>query len=103
MRSLLRTQTGSVTAELAITLPAVLLVASTLLGGMMLGVQRVQLAYAAGTLARAAARGEPPEPLAKQLGTEFRVEHLEDFVCVHSLAHSLVELEEVSCARKLGL
>jgi hypothetical protein len=81
-----------------------MLVASVLLGGMGLGVERVKLAYAAGTLARAAARAEEATAIAKQLGVSASFTHLEDFVCAHVKQNwQVIEIEEVSCARKLGL
>ena len=104
MRSLLRTQTGSVTAELAIVLPSVMLVAATLIGGLTLGVQKIQVAYAAGSLARAVARGEDPTQLAKSLGVATRLDYQSDFICVSAQAETtLIQLEEKSCARKIGL
>jgi hypothetical protein len=85
-------------------LPTVLLVGSTLIGGLVLGVQRVQAVYAAGTLSRAVARGESIGPLAQQLGVAAKIEYLADFVCVHAIALTQpIEIEERSCARKLGL
>ncbi len=85
-------------------LPSVMLVGAGLIGGLVLGVQKVQVTYAAGSMARALARGEPIEPLAKQLGFSFRVEYLSDFACVLATAQTQpVVIEEKSCARKLGL
>jgi hypothetical protein len=102
--SLFRTQTGSVTAELAVVLPSVMLVGAALIGGLVLGVQKVQVTYAAGSMARALARGEPIEPLAKQLGVSTRVEYLSDFACVIATAQTQpIMIEEKSCARKIGL
>ena len=104
MPSLFRTQTGSVTAELAVVLPSVMLVGAALIGGLVLGVQKVQVTYAAGSMARALARGEPIEPLAKQLGVSTRVEYLSDFACVIATAQTQpIVIEEKSCARKIGL
>lgn len=104
MPSLFRTQTGSVTAELAVVLPSVMLVGGALIGGLVLGAQKVQVSYAAGSLARALARGEPIETLAKQLGVTAKVEYLSDFACVLATAtNQPLVIEEKSCARKLGL
>ena len=104
MRSLLRTQTGSVTAELAVVLPTVMLVGGALIGGLVLGVQKVQVTYAAGSLARALARGEPVQALADQLGVKAEVSFLSDFACVTAKAPTQpISIEERSCARKLGL
>jgi hypothetical protein len=100
----LRTQTGSVTAELAVVLPSVLLVGSTLIGGLLLGAQKVQVTYAAGTLARAVARGESISKLATALGVEVKSSFLADFACVTaSKTNQPIAIESESCARKLGL
>gem|GEM_PF-4921257 len=104
MRSLLRTQTGSVTAELAVVLPSVLFVGAALIGGLVMATQKVQASFAAGSLARALARGESIDNLQKQLGVTTRIDHLDDFICVHAIAATEpIEIEEKSCARKLGL
>ena len=104
MRSRLQTQTGSVTAELAIATPAVLMVASLLISGIVLGVQRVQLAYDAGTLARAASRDEPITQLSRSLGVSTAIEHTEEFLCIRATVTTwLMPLTEKSCQRKLGL
>lgn len=85
-------------------LPTVLLVGATLIAGLVLGVQRVQAVYAAGTLSRALARGETIGPLAQQLGVTAKVEYLADLICVHAITSTQpIEIEERSCARKLGL
>ncbi|MFD1720924.1 TadE family type IV pilus minor pilin [Amnibacterium endophyticum] len=47
------------TAELAIAVPAVLVVLAACLGGLRLGVERIRLTDAAAQVARAAAREEP--------------------------------------------
>jgi hypothetical protein len=87
-----------------VVLPSVLLVGSTLIGGLMLGAQKVQVTYAAGTLARALARGEPIAKLAHSLGVEAKPSYLADFACVTaSKANQPIAVESESCARKLGL
>ena len=74
------------------------------IGGLILGVQKVQVTYAAGSLARALARGEPLGPLAAQLGVTAKAEHLADFACVTATSLTQpIPVEEKSCARKLGL
>ena len=104
MHSLLRTQTGSVTAELAVVLPSVMLVGGALIGGLVLGVQKVQVTYAAGSLARALARGEAIGPLASELGVIAKTEFTGEFACVEATAPTKpIEIAETSCARKLGL
>ena len=55
------------TAELAVALPAVLLVLAACLGGLRLGVEQVLLADAAGLAARSAARHDPPSRTAAML------------------------------------
>lgn len=104
MRSHFRTQTGSVTAELAVALPAVLVVATTLISGMAVGAVKVQATHAAATLARAASRGEALNQIAKRLGVTPVVETDEEFVCVRAQVQTpLLLVSEKSCARKLGL
>jgi hypothetical protein len=49
-----------VTAELAVALPAVLLVLAACLGALRLGAEQVLLTDAAGLAARSAARHDPP-------------------------------------------
>ena len=51
---------GAVTAELAVALPAVLLVLATCLSALRLGAEQVLLTDAAGLAARSAARADPP-------------------------------------------
>jgi hypothetical protein len=60
MRSRSRGETGAVSAELAVALPAVLLVLAACLGGLRLGAEQVRLADAAGIAARSIARHDPP-------------------------------------------
>lgn len=72
-----RCDTGAVTAELALAIPAVLLVLAACLGGLRLGAERLRTADAAGIAARIAARGETaPVPAG---GT---VRRQDDVVCV---------------------
>lgn len=103
MHSHLKTQTGSVTAEFAVVLPAVLLVACTLIGGLALGALKIQTTYASGVLARASGRGEDLDALAKSLGVTFKVQHLAELVCVRAIRPAWFTLDEKSCTRKGGL
>ena len=99
-----RGQVGAITAEFAVVLPAVLLVTATLISGMAAGATKVKAAHAAATMARAYSRGEPIAPLAKQFGVTAQTENTEDFVCVRAIVPlPLVQIDEKSCARKLGL
>jgi len=103
VRSHFRTQTGSVTAEFAIVLPTVMLVAFTLIGGLALGAVKVQLSGAAATLARAMSRGEAVKPLATALGVTYKEEWQNELVCVLAARTLVVKLEERACTRKGGL
>jgi len=51
---------GAVTAELAVVLPAVLLVLAGCLGALRLGVEQARVDAAAAVVARSIARGDPP-------------------------------------------
>src|SRR3954447_19403080 len=62
-----RAEAGTVTAELAVALPAVLLVLAACLGGLRLGAEQVRLADAAGIAARSLARHDPPGTTASLL------------------------------------
>ena len=55
---------GSVTAEFAAALPAVVLLLALGLGALAVGAQSVRLQDAAGLTARALARGDPPSAAA---------------------------------------
>lgn len=59
MRSRSPDDAGAVTAELAVALPAVLLVLAACLGGLRIGAEQIRLADAAGIAARSAARHDP--------------------------------------------
>lgn len=89
----LRSERGTVTAELAIALPAVLLVLSFALQALALQLERIALVGEVAGLARAAARGEVV-PGARIEGTR---------VCVTKSRKLLLPIEEKQCARRLGL
>ncbi len=55
---LLRDERGSVTAEFAVVLPAILAVLALVLGGIMLAGRRIELVSASAELARLEARGD---------------------------------------------
>ncbi len=59
---------GSVTAEFAAALPAVVLLLGLALSALALGSQSVRLQDAAGLAARAYGRGESPSAVAKMVG-----------------------------------
>lgn len=58
LRRLLSEEDGTITAEFAITIPAVLLVLAIVLGGVALAAERVALVAVAGDIARLEARGD---------------------------------------------
>jgi hypothetical protein len=107
--------TGSVTAELVLTLPAVLLIVGLTLGAMSVQLQRMELVSAASTIARAIARGEPIEivdALVSELGEQVGFEIQEELgvVCVilrseigiFSIDLTGLELIETQCAKAQG-
>jgi hypothetical protein len=71
VRSRCRTE-GAVTAEVAVAIPAVLLVLAACLGGLRVGVERIRVVDAAAQAARLAAIGEAPEGAAARVGAEVR-------------------------------
>lgn len=88
----LYSEKGSITAEFAIALPAVLLVLSFSLSALMIPIDRIHLVAASATEARAIARGE-------KLGGRV----VGNKVCYTSRKTGIVNLEETVCARRLGL
>ena len=110
-----RQDSGSVTAELVLTLPAVLLIVGLALGAMSVQLQRMELVSAASTIARAIARGEPIEivdTLVSELGEQVGFEIQEELgvVCVvlrseigiFSIDLTGLELIETQCAKAQG-
>lgn len=107
--------TGSVTAELVLTLPAVLLIVGLALGAMSVQLQRMEMVSAASTIARAIARGEPiaiVDALVTDLGEQVGFEIQEELgvVCVilrseigiFSIDLTGLELIETQCAKAQG-
>ena len=106
---------GSVTAELVLTLPVVILIMTIAIGALSLQSAKLQLINAAAMVATAVARGEASEHI-DQLVTaagervQFELEELEDSVCVElSVATQIagidigfIELVEKQCARASG-
>lgn len=89
----IRSQTGSVTAELAISLPAVILIVTFAMQALELQVERLNLVYQASQEARAAGRGE--------YVSSARIEG--NLICVEKAATKLITIKEKQCARRLGL
>jgi hypothetical protein len=112
---------GSVTAELAMALPAVSLVIAITLGAFALQIERMKLVDVSATAARATARGESQEnilELIKEMagpdsaeGFEIVFEARENISCVvlsrgfqiPGLDAMVFDLAETQCARKMGL
>lgn len=109
-----RGERGSVTAELAIAMPSVVLVLAVSLGGFGLQIERLKLVASAASLARSLGRGGSEQiirDLASQTDANRKLEfeYLEDFLCV-TLSKSFaisplpsIEVSERQCARKGGL
>ena len=110
-----RQDSGSVTAELVLTLPAVLLIVGLALGAMSIQLQRMELVSAASTIARAIARDEPIEivdALVSSLGEQvgFEIQEELGLVCVIlrseigilSIDLTGLELIESQCAKAEG-
>jgi hypothetical protein len=106
---------GSVTAELVLALPAVVMIVALALGAMSVQLQRMEMVSAASTIARAIARGEPIEivdSLLAELGERIGFEIQEELgvVCVvlrseigiFSIDLTGLELIESQCAKAQG-
>lgn len=103
---------GSVTAEFAVVLPAVLVVLSLAVGAVMLSAQRLVLASAAAETARHEARGDGVSAAAtlRGLGSDVSVQRVSEgpLHCVTLSASpaggllSLLEVSARSCAAVSG-
>jgi len=116
-----RIEQGSVTAELALAMPAVSLVIAITLGAFALQIERMKLVGVAAMAARAVARGETQENVralalemisttdSQQINVE--IETRENTVCINlsrnfeiaGLPGKLFDFSELQCARKVGL
>jgi hypothetical protein len=112
---------GSVTAELALAMPAVSLVIAITLGAFALQIERMKLVGVAAMAARAIARGETQENVralvlemssttdSQQINVE--IETRENTICINlsrnfeiaGLPGKLFDFSELQCARKVGL
>ena len=110
-----RQDSGSVTAEMVLTLPAVMLIVGLALGAMSIQLQRMELVSAASTIARAIARDEPIEivdalvaSLGEQVGFEIQEELglvcviLRSEIGILSIDLTGLELIESQCAKAQG-
>ena len=106
---------GSVTAELVLTLPAVILIMIIAIAAMSLQSTKLQLINVAAMVASAVARGEPAEQIDQLVATagekvQFELEELEDSICVKlsvaapiaGIEIGFLELVEKQCARAVG-
>lgn len=94
-----RDERGAVTAELAAALPAVVVIAALAIGGVGAAARQVSLQDAAADAARAAARGDAPEPYAGDATIETTATG--ELVCVTLRATALggvLPLAASSCA-----
>jgi len=109
-------EAGTVTAELATVLPAVVLVLGCCLGAVQVVGQQVRLTDAAADAARALSRGDTPDQVAALVASEMRGVRLSlqthgQFVCARLSADSSfaafalagLRLESQSCALAGGL
>ncbi len=112
---------GSVTAELAMALPAVSLVIAITLSAFALQIERMKLVDVAATAARAVARGEPEESVRASVAeliapleiesVSMTAEVRESVTCVIlsrqfellGLGGKFFDISEIQCARKMGL
>ncbi len=112
---------GSVTAELAMAMPAVALVIAITISAFALQIERMKLVDVAAMAARASARGETEDNIRaliaemtapvsqEQIRVQFEVR--ENVSCavlarsfqIPALGAEPFELSELQCARKLGL
>ena len=112
---------GSVTAEVALAMPAVSLVIAITLGAFALQIERMKLVGVSAMAARAVARGETQENVrslvlemsstleSQQINVEIQTR--ENTVCVNlsrnfeiaGLPGKLFDFSELQCARKVGL
>ena len=112
---LARSSRGSVTAELVLTLPAVLLVMTIAIAAMSLQSTKLQLVNVASLVASAVARGEPAEFVDQLVAAagekvQFELEELEDSICVKlsvstpvaGIDVGFLDLAEKQCARVSG-
>lgn len=108
-------ESGTVTAELVLTLPAVLMVLVIAIGAMSIQLTRMELVSSASGIARAIARGEPAEfveTLVSEAGAEvsFEIQESEGLMCVVLKSEMKIlnvdlpefELIETQCAKPHG-
>ena len=110
-----RSSRGTVTAELVLALPAVLLIITLAVAALSLQFTKFQLIGAAASIASAVARGEGPgviDNLVTKAGerVEFELQELEDSICVKlsvdapfaGIDMGFMKLVEKQCSRVSG-
>jgi hypothetical protein len=108
-------QRGSVTAELVLTLPVVMLVIAIAIAAMSVQLTKLQLIESALQVARAVSRGESSELVDRLVSdsgenVSFEILEKDDRVCITLSAEVLIpgldvaalELNETQCVRALG-
>lgn len=108
-----RSQQGSVTAEFAIAMPAVMAVVLILLGSFSLQIQKFELTEKAAIAARAFARGESLDLIESALGkhAEFDLIEKGELVCAQAqrkvpilgFENKIFAINASHCARRTGL
>ncbi|MBB5633549.1 acyl CoA:acetate/3-ketoacid CoA transferase beta subunit [Cryobacterium mesophilum] len=78
---MLRDQRGSVTAEFAAVVPAVMIVLALCLGGLQLSTRQLRVQDAAALAARSAARGTSFDVAALVAGAAMQIERRGNLVC----------------------
>lgn len=104
---MMKSEAGSVTAEFAVTLPAVLSVFALLFSLLGLQVERVQLVTTSGVAARAASHlmtDIEVQVLVAKLapGSTVQVSHDAEVVCASVTKNLLISITEKICTRMQG-
>ena len=104
---------GSVTAEFAIVMPAIMGLVLVMLSAFSIQIQKFQMMQQAATAARAFARGEPVDLIENWFSANTEIELVESgqFVCANAirkvkllgLEAASIEIATQHCARESGL
>ena len=104
---------GSVTAEFAIVMPAIMGLVLVMLSAFSIQIQKFQMMQQAATAAKAFARGEPVELIDSWFSANTDIEFAESgqFVCANAirkvkllgLEAASIEIATQHCARESGL
>lgn len=109
----LATDVGSVTAEFAIAMPAVMAVVMILLGSFSLQIQKFDLTEKAAIAARAFARGESLDLIEGAFGKSINLDLIDqgELVCaeaqrkvgIFGFENDLISINASHCSRRTGL